>query len=741
MRYSIEELRQYRDKYTEPIYSGFSLEALLDCRRNFASPHKRSENAYTIKIPITECEQYERVVRRELNKLTNSNFEIILHALQDDRLLHTEEFRRILVDIVHQKALLEPECSRNYAALCRDLADYDACASPKGGKKPSSLFRSDLIRKVRDEFERTLVELTGAEAEAAYGVKPGNSGEENAFLMEEGRSAYMRRKLANIRFIGQLYLHDVFSTTTMNTVLNQSLFDTATAKPSVDNIEAVVVLLTTIGFRLSADKQDLMKRAIHRLNAINSGYPKRIEYMIMGLCDLQKNGWRTREELLGQVASEKSHRGNGSGVGSPSSPLPGKNGNGNTNRFSGSGPSSSGGMNWREAASSNGKKETNGGKPSGANSKPNGGGKSSSAGSGGGKVATGVTKAASGKAEKAHLASSTAASASASPSFSPEEDNEREGGEEYQEGGRVASPGAVLTPSKSAMAPSFSPSFTTLVRTTLADWVEHCDNDFIANWTDLFAGCAQTLHSMDSLGEAVAAEVVSHACMTTRTSAQEEAASFCSVALDLPDADLLGGFAASFATAIEESWIEDCPKFPERWMRVLGLILNSQTDLYFDLGNICRDAYQHKMSITFSSHTSGSTKNADDIKEGSKNQVPTPVSSKDAAKKESEEEEDYIEDERAQIMDAMRSFWVYLPAPSEQEGMDVLAVIALIDSTTGTPKEGLETVLAGYLFHLHSLGVFPAGYLEILQQHESLNQPVLFKKVVTELHRAVYPPC
>lgn len=736
MRYSIEELRQYRDQYTEPIYAGFSLEALLDCRKDFASPHKRSENAYTIKIPITECEQYERVVRRELNKLTNSNFEIILHALKDDRLLHTEEFRRILVDIVHQKALLEPECSRNYAALCRDLAEYDVCGSPKGGKKPSSLFRNDLILKVRAEFERTLVELTGAEAEAAYGVKPGNSAEENAFLMEEGRSAYMRRKLANIRFIGQLYLHDVFSTTTMTTVLNQSLFDTATAKPSVDNIEAVVVLLTTIGFRLTADKQDLVKRAIQRLNAINSGYPKRIEYMIMGLCDLQRNGWRTREELLGQMASEKSTRGHGSGVGSPSSPLPPKNANANANRFSGSGAPSSGGMNWREVASVNGKKETNGGKSSGANSKSSGGGKSSSAGSGGGKAGAGAAKAESGKSGKAQLVSSVAASTSASPSFPPEEENERESGEEYQEGVSVASRSAVGAPSKNAGAPSFSPSFTTLVRTTLADWVEHCDNDFIANWTDLFAGCAQTLHSMDSLGEAVATEVVSHACMTTRASAQEEAASFCSVALDLPDADILGGFAASFATAIEESWIEDCPKFPERWMRVLGLILTSQTDLYFDLGNICRDAYQHKMSVTFSSHTSD-----DDKKEGSETQVLALVHSQDATKKESEEEEDYIEDERAEIMDAMRSFWAYLPAPSEEEGMDVLAVIALIDSTSGIPKEGLETVLAGYLFHLHSLGVFPAGYLEVLQQHESVTQPVLFKKVVAELHRAVYPPC
>lgn len=781
MRYTIEELRSYRLQYTDPIFPGFSLEALLDCRKEFGTTHKRGENAYTIRVAKTEREKYARIVRRELNKLTESNYDAVLESLKDPLLLLIAEYRSVLVEIIHQKALLEPECSHNYAAMCRDLADYETRCNKKEKEKPRSLFRTDLVMKVREEFERTLEEPTGAQAEAAYGVKPENSAELNAILMEEGRTAHLRRKLANIRFIGQLYLHDVFTTTTMGTVLGQILKDSPQSKPRADNVEAVVVLLTTIGLRLSMEKAKMAQHSLAQLNQINNGYPTRIKYMIMDLCDLQKNGWRKREDRQPSSPTvEKSggrgrqSGGGGGGYMGPSFSSPSlKHQSGSSNRF-GEGPSSpsSSSMTWRDAAAiTNSRKDGSGHKGTGVH-----GSKMSlskqAAGASKSKKASGKTESdGPTKGQSSSFAKVTHTATLHAEEEEEDDDDEEEEDDEEDQGKTTPSTDSHDRTIHSTSSSSFAPppkmppqqglsklSFRTLVRTSLADWVERLENDYIAHWAEPFSHCDRSFNSIPELGEAVAAEVVSHACMTTRVSSQEEAAGFCSVALDLSDAEILGGFSTALAKAIEESVLEDCPKFSERWMRMLGLISDSLTDLYFDLGSICREAYQHKLAGGVGSGGGGGGGTHAPARQehatgegggsggssgsgGTQGEGWNSGTTGEKAEKESDADEggeDFIEDELAQVMDTMRSFWGHLQKPAEEERMDVRAVMALIDNTSGTPRDGLDKVLAAYLYHLHSLDVFPEGSLEILQQYESTSQPVLFKQVVEELHRAIY---
>lgn len=747
MRYTIEELRSYRELYKEPIYSGFSLEALLDCRKDFGVTHSRSENAYSIRIPKTERDRYSRIVRRELNKLTESNYEVILKSLQDPQLLLTQDYRSVLVDILHQKALLEPECSHNYAAMCRDLAAYETNYNVKGKENPKSLFRTDLLTKIRGEFQRTLEEPTAAEEAAAYGVKPENSAEENAMLLEEGRSAHLRKKLANIRFIGQLYLHDVLTTKTMTIVLNQILLDRKNIKPSEENIEAVAVLLTTIGLRLTTDNSVLVNSCLSRLNQINDRYRTRIKYMIMDLCDLQKNGWRKREERAASPTAKPGAKTHGGATSASSS----KNLPSSPNRFGG-GPypasSSSGVGSWRGAAvtASSSKKTTSEQntvtkKNKGSAVKP----ESTK------NTTTSFTKAAAGTAGKAKGGAFATVTHTSTMQREDEDDEENEM-EEEEDGEQTARVNATIhltdaakrgllagstlgtvVPKSPVMTPSIQP-FRTLVRATMTDWVERLNNEFIHQWTDAFAYCDRKFGSIPELGEAVAAEVVSLACMTTRPTAQEEAASFLSVALDLSDAEILGGFATALAVAIEENLIEDCPKFPERWMRVLGLISELQTDLYFDLGSICRNAFQNKLSITVTSDSSNRSGNGEEG-EVTESTIPSSADTEDH-----DGVDDFVEDELSSVMDVMRSFWVYLPTPAGEDSLFVRALIALIDDVNGEPKEGLDKVLAAYMYHLFRLGVYPAESLEVLQQYESASQPPLFKQVVDELQRAIYPP-
>lgn len=622
MRYTIEELRAVRDLYKDPIYPDFSLEHVFEQRKAHALALRRSDNAYILRKPTDARELNARQVRREMNKLTLANFDTILEGLKSRPLLLDPGYREDMVSIIYQKALQEPESSKNYAAACRDLANFETTLTSKPGAKPKSEFRSALLLKLSNEFNETLNDF-GGESNA-------NGAAMTEEEREEQRTARMRRKRANIRFAGEVYLHDVLSPKTMGMIIRQ-IMSQNNGTPDQETIELCVELLTTIGERIAQDQPELLKNTLNELNSIKEKYQLRIQFMVMDLLDLQKNGWKTKSLAPSNVGQGESRSGR-----SPASPT-----RGGALRNGSAVPS---GVSWRDMA----KKESSGSLPPQRNS-----------------------------SERVKNQGDTAHSA---PSMQ----------------GRLVPVSPSVTTKQ---------TFSSLVRSMLSDWVERCDNDFIDNWVEPFNHCDRVFHSVTELAEAVATEVILQACKTTHTNAQEEAASFCSVALDLSDDEFLGGFSSSFAIAVSEALIEDCPKFPERWMSILQFANNSVTDLYFDLGGICRDAYA-KMSVHCGVE-------------------PSPVMVGD-------------EDE-FQVMDTLRLFWRHLPRPQEGEVLENEAVIALIEGVKEEqPKSGLEKVLAGFLFCLANMSAIQENCAPFLKLQTSGKQLELMQRVAAELEQAMY---
>lgn len=627
MRFSIEELRSYRHQFLEPIYPGFSLEAVFDQRQKQMLQSRRGDNAYSITKPADTHEEYSRLVRRELNKLTESNFSSILDSLKVRPLVIVKEYRQEMIDIIHNKALQEPECAKNYAAACRELVEFshEQLKNKTNKTEDDFVFRSELIAKVQKEFEKALT--TPVIDDAALGITEDTPAYDVALIREEARTAWMRRKLANICFIGELYLHKVFKFGAMQLILVKVLSEKNKPPPSGDNVEMIVKLLRVIGSQFAKEDPVTLTCSLNQLDALRkapSVYPLRIQFMIADLIALQKNGWKSTYEL---------------NVAGPSSPTS------NRDRFRGiASPTSRGGQRggtfgptWREAFKREG------------------------AGAAAEKAVSAVPKPVDSKPAQA-------ASAGRSP--------------------------ALVSPLQSSVVP-----FRTLVRTTLSDWVMHRDNEPIAEWTKLFSQSDRVFESDVELGVAVAAEVIFSACMTTHPGAQQEGMSFCSVGLDLSDDELLGGFARSLARAINDDLVEDCPKFPERWMWMLNAIAGGLTNLHFDLGSICRDAYQHMVTLH------------------------------------AEEDE---EDELPFVLDTMRLFWNAAPETPEDGWLDAVAIVALIENTEGEPKEGLDKVLAAYIFHLFEMGVLPENIIDLLQQHQCVKQEALFNQVVEGLSKAVF---
>eukprot|EP00796_Vickermania_ingenoplastis_P007554 gene7554-5329_t len=597
MRYTIEEMRMLKHRYLEPLYEGFSLQHVFESRKALALSLRRSDNAYTIKKAADTREEYSRQVRREMNKLTEANFEIVLDALKSRPRLLVKEYRDDMVRIIHQKALAEPECSKNYAAACRDLADFETTlTTAKPAEKPKSAFRNDLVALLKSEFERSLNEPSPTDEE--LGVTPQCAAAEREELQEECRASRMRRKLANIRFIGQLYLHDVFSWNTMVTILG-SILSQNNGKPAADNIEVILQLLTTIGERLSKEQSGTVNKAMEQLDRIKDQYPLRIKFMVMDLLDLQKNNWKPKNPVGSPTTAASPQALESKGRGGATA----------AKRFGGGPPAAS--TSWRDVA----KKDSGPAAPS--------------------------------KAVVTAKASTASSSAKRSVPVSPQQ--------------------TVVLP------------FHHIVETMQADWVERCDNDFISGWVESFNHCDQLFQSVVELGEAVATEVILKACKTTQPNAQQAAAGFCSVGLDLSDEEILGGFTNTLGMAVDEDLIADCPRFPERWMAILGFTSGNPTDLYFDLGSICRDAYCHKIEVA-------------------------PGGENDA-----DEEEEEGEFER--MLQSLRAFWQRLEPPPEGEVLGSEAILGLITKSPSPAKEGLDKVLAAYLFHLHTMGALESDVL------------------------------
>jgi hypothetical protein len=148
-------------------------------------------------------------------------------------------------------------------------------------------FRAALINSCQNEFESLSSTLTFS-AEALDG------------LDAEGVQALKKKRkdrvLANMRFIGQLFLRELLSAKIMGSVIQDlSTCDKADLFPEEPMVECICELLTTIGYTLDASPvgKKALSTVCSRLKELKSKglYSKRIQFLIQDLLDLRQAGW------------------------------------------------------------------------------------------------------------------------------------------------------------------------------------------------------------------------------------------------------------------------------------------------------------------------------------------------------------------------------------------------------------------------------------------------------------------
>lgn len=207
------------------------------------------------------------------------------------------------------------------------------------------------------------------------------------------------------------------------------------------------------------------------------------------------------------------------------------------------------------------------------------------------------------------------------------------------------------------------------VAAMLQEWVADRTNDMILHWVEQFNACDRAFESESDLCVAVATEVITAACLTTRKDAQREAFSFLVVGLFMVDTEVFDGFASALATAIEDGILEDVPKFGERFMNMLRLTSTEQetrADVYFDAANVLRLTYNRL-----------------------------------------EEPDDFA-------IDTLMSFWTHVPHIGADEEtmirMDIDVVYNVCNPEDAQP--GLERLLSRIIHSMFDLGLMEAEVLD-----------------------------
>ncbi|KPI86825.1 putative eukaryotic translation initiation factor 4 gamma [Leptomonas seymouri] len=532
MQFTVEQILSVRHNYRDAPYPGFCLEEVVRRRRTGQTKLVRGENAWVAKgAADSEKEWVQRLVQSTLNKLTETNNDVMLEKLCVREIFHKSEITDMVVNMIFKKALDEPENAKLYAGVCLSLALYEAkeVNEMQKGERLHSHLRDAIISSAQYQFRMAREELSTTE---------GMCEEEIEML----RLNTMRRQRANMKFVGELYLCTVLSHSTMFDLLNITIRPVGDAKyPTSDYIELLVALLNTVGERLDASHKKNVDNYFNALAGFlkktDCPYPHRIRFKIMDLLDLRKNGWGSKSKAAKPVAP---------------APIQGKE-----KKVAAAASSSSvaakRGSEASLAAGPRNFRETS----SGAAKTSSGLYAASSAGSGLGLHGRGTSTSSS------SAAANTGAAADAAFRGTPP-------------------PEVPLV------------NFELRVASMFQEWVADRTNDMILHWVEQFNTCDRVFESESELCVAVALEVIKSACLTTRKDAQREAFSFLVVGLFMIDTEVFDGFASALATAIEDGILEDTPKFGERFMSMLRLTSTEQetrADVYFDAANVLRLTY------------------------------------------------------------------------------------------------------------------------------------------------------
>lgn len=352
-----------RDRYDGPVRNGHGpIDPFVN--QGPVEKLKRTENGWKRdRESDDEIMAKVKQIRSLLNKLTLEKFDKILRQIIDIDISSYE----ILVGVVKEvfeKALFEPKFSSMYADLCvrLDVATREMLqrANVKDGNGRAIYFRNILLNNCREEFTRFAAASEGSDSQGAAKkddpessdekkpsdkkvdekesdeknsekisdekAEEGEKAEEKPLTEEEKKqkeraqkeednikaTKAKRRMLANVRFIGELFLKDLLREQIIHRQCIQRLLAIGIASKEEDVLEALCKLISKTGAKLSSNKEAIshIDGYFRPLQALSRDHtlPARVRFMLQDLLEQRANNWKVRREEAGAKTIAEIHK-------------------------------------------------------------------------------------------------------------------------------------------------------------------------------------------------------------------------------------------------------------------------------------------------------------------------------------------------------------------------------------------------------------------------------------------------
>ncbi|XP_068605356.1 eukaryotic translation initiation factor 4 gamma 1a [Brachionichthys hirsutus] len=244
-------------------------------------------------------------LRSILNKLTPQRFQELMKQVTD-LTIDTEERLKGAIDLIFEKAILEPSFSVAYANMCRCLLGLKVTIPDKPGVQVN--FRKLLLNRCQKEFEKDQAddEIFDKKQKELETAKDEEERERLAAELEESRNRARSCSLGNIRFIGELFKLKMLTEAIMHDCILKLL-----KNHDEESLECLCRLLSTIGKDLDFERaKPRMDQYFHQMDRIikEKKTSSRIRFMLQDVLDLKKNNWVPRRADQGPKTIEQIHK-------------------------------------------------------------------------------------------------------------------------------------------------------------------------------------------------------------------------------------------------------------------------------------------------------------------------------------------------------------------------------------------------------------------------------------------------
>jgi len=259
----------------------------------------------TPKTPLSRSDRLRRDLKSLLNKVCPENVLIIVERIANAEIGTVEELE-LLISLIFEKALAEPHYSETYADMIFTLKDWMPEFPSATTGKPVT-FRAALINTCQHEFE-ALSSTLAFDAEELARLDP----DEIAFEKKKKKG----RVLANMKFIGQLFLREMLNAKIIGSVIQDlAKCNQADTIPEEPMVECICELLTNIGYTLESSPigKSALTSVCSRLQELKNRrdgskflFSKRIQFAIQDLLEIRAAAWtkksfktsaKTKEEI------------------------------------------------------------------------------------------------------------------------------------------------------------------------------------------------------------------------------------------------------------------------------------------------------------------------------------------------------------------------------------------------------------------------------------------------------------